>query len=69
MTLDSLAPALLIGAGVVLVAVVGIRLARRLRVPSLLLFLVIGLGLGTLAPDFDSATPSWAWCSGIPLWS
>lgn len=50
MTLDSLAPALLIGALIVLVAVLGIRIAGRLRVPGLLLFLVIGLALGALAP-------------------
>jgi len=47
MTLDSLAPALLVGAAIVLVAILGVRFAGRLRVPGLLLYLGIGLILGT----------------------
>jgi potassium/hydrogen antiporter len=53
MTLEGLAPALLIGAVIVLVAIVGVRLAGRLGVPGLLLYLVLGLLLGTLVPALD----------------
>ncbi|CAB4895961.1 MAG: potassium/proton antiporter [Actinobacteria bacterium] len=48
MTLDSLAPALLVGAVIVLVAILGVRFAGRLGVPGLLLYLGIGLVLGTV---------------------
>lgn len=51
MTMEALAPSLLIGAVVVLVSVVGVRLAGRLGVPGLLLYLVLGMVLGTV---FDS---------------
>lgn len=47
MTLDALSPALLVGAVVVIVAVIGVRFADRLGVPGLLLYLVIGLVLGS----------------------
>jgi potassium/hydrogen antiporter len=50
MTLEGLAPALLIGAVVVLISVVGVRLAGRLGVPGLLLYLLLGLVLGTVFP-------------------
>ena len=50
MTLESLATATFIGALVVLVSVVGVRLAGRLGVPGLLLYLLLGLGLGSLFP-------------------
>jgi cell volume regulation protein A len=50
MTLEGLAPALLIGAVIVLVSVIGVRLAGRLGVPGLLLFLVFGLILGSTFP-------------------
>lgn len=53
MTLDGLGPALLIGAVIVLVSVVGVRLAGRLGVPGLLLYLVLGLVLGTVFPALD----------------
>jgi potassium/hydrogen antiporter len=53
MTLEGLAPALLIGAVIVLVAIVGVRLAGRLGVPGLLLYLVLGLLLGSLVPALD----------------
>lgn len=46
MTLESMAPALLIGALVVLISIVGVRFATRLGVPGLLLYLVLGLVLG-----------------------
>ena len=55
MTLESLAPALLIGAIIVLIAVVGVRIAGRLRVPGLLLFLLIGLAAGAVAPGLRLA--------------
>jgi cell volume regulation protein A len=51
MTLEGLAPALLIGAVIVLVSVIGVRLAGRLGVPGLLLFLVFGLILGSTFPS------------------
>jgi len=57
LTLESLAPALLLGAAIVLVAVVGIRIAGRLRVSALLLFLVIGLVLGTITPGLRLDDP------------
>jgi len=50
MTLESLATATFIGALIVLVSVVGVRLAGRLGVPGLLLYLLLGLGLGSLFP-------------------
>lgn len=53
MTLDGLAPALLVGAVIVLVSVLGVRLAGRLGVPGLLLYLLLGLALGTLVPALD----------------
>jgi len=51
MTLEDLAPVLLIGAVIVLVSVVGVRLAGRLGVPGLLLYLLLGLVLGTVFSD------------------
>ena len=53
MTLEELAPALLVGAAIVLVSVLGVRLAGRLGVPGLLLYLVLGLLLGTFFPAMD----------------
>jgi cell volume regulation protein A len=50
MTQEALAPALLIGAGIVLVAVFSGRLAGRLGVPGLLLYLILGLVLGSVFP-------------------
>lgn len=47
MSLDSLAPALLVGACIVLVSILGVRFAGRLGVPGLLLYLGLGLLLGT----------------------
>lgn len=51
MTLDQLAWTLLIGAAIVLVSVVGVRLAGRLGLPGLLLYLVLGLVLGSVFPQ------------------
>ena len=51
MSLEGLAPALLIGSAIVLVSILGVRLAGRLGVPGLLLYLVLGLGLGFAFPD------------------
>ncbi|MBI1349767.1 MAG: potassium/proton antiporter [Actinomycetales bacterium] len=51
MTLEELAVALLIGASIVLVSVIGVRLAGRLGVPGLLLYLLLGLVLGSAFPD------------------
>ena len=50
MTLDALATALLVGAAIVLVSVLGVRLAGRLGVPGLLLYLLLGLVLATVFP-------------------
>lgn len=50
MTLDGLAVALLVGAVIVLVSVLGVRLAGRLGVPGLLLYLLLGLVLATAFP-------------------
>ena len=57
MTLESLAPALLVGAVIVLVSVIGVRLAGRLGVPGLLLYLVLGLLLGTFVPALSLNDP------------
>ena len=51
MTLESLAPALLIGSVIVLISILGVRLAGRLGVPGLLLYLVLGLALGYVFSD------------------
>lgn len=50
MTLNALAIALLVGGAVVLVSVLGVRVAGRLGVPGLLLYLVLGLALGSAFP-------------------
>jgi potassium/hydrogen antiporter len=47
-SLDGLAEAIVIGAAVVILAVVGVRFAGRLGLPGLLLYLGIGLLLGNL---------------------
>ncbi len=52
MSLDTLAAALLVGSVIVLVSVVGVRLAGRLGVPGLLLYLLLGLALGSAFPAF-----------------
>ena len=51
MTLETMAPAMLIGAVIVLVSILGVRLAGRLGVPGLLLYLLFGLGLGYVFTD------------------
>lgn len=53
MTLDALAIALLVGGAVVLVAVLGVRVAGKLGVPGLLLYLVLGLVLGSAFPSLQ----------------
>ncbi len=53
MTLDGLAVALLVGAVIVLVSVLGVRLAGRLGVPGLLLYLLLGLALSTAFPGLQ----------------
>ena len=52
MSLETLAAALLAGSVIVLISVVGVRLAGRLGVPGLLLYLLLGLALGTSLPAF-----------------
>jgi cell volume regulation protein A len=55
-TLDDLAVALLVGSAVLIVAVIAVRLSLRSGLPSLLLYLGIGLALGEsgLGIDYDS---------------
>ena len=55
---DRLELALLLGAGVLLIAVAAVRLSTRLGVPSLLFYLAIGLLLGEsgLGIDFENAS-------------
>lgn len=53
MTLDALAIALLVGGAVVLVSVLGVRVAGKLGVPGLLLYLVLGLVLGSAFPSLQ----------------
>lgn len=60
MSIDALAPALLIGAVVVLVSVLGVRFSSRWGVPSLLLYLLLGLVLGATVPDFKVSDPALA---------
>ena len=58
MSLQALAMSTLVGALIVLVAIIGARFAGRLGVPGLLLYLVLGLALGELFPilGIDDAT-------------
>ncbi len=60
MTLDQLGPVLLIGAAVVILAVIGVRFTGRLGVPGLLLYLAIGLLLGWVLPGDSLIDPSLA---------
>ena len=60
MTLEGLAIALLVGALIVLVSVVGVRLAGRLGVPGLLLYLLLGLLLGSIFPALHVNDPGFA---------
>lgn len=60
MTIDALAPALFIGAVIVLVSVLGVRISGRWGVPSLLLYLILGLVLGQFVPDFRVSDPQLA---------
>jgi cell volume regulation protein A len=53
MTLDELSVVLLVGALIVLISVVGVRLAGRLGVPGLLLYLLLGLVLAAVFPVFQ----------------
>jgi potassium/hydrogen antiporter len=57
-TLDDLNPALAMGAFVLLVSVAAVRLAVRSGLPSLLLYLAIGIAIGEsgLGIDFESTT-------------
>ena len=57
MTVDELGPALLVASAVLLVAVVAVRLSARTGLPSLLLYLGLGLVLGErgLGVTFDDA--------------
>ena len=50
MTLEGLAVALLVGAAIVLVSIMAVRLAGRLGLPGLLLYLLLGLLLSSIFP-------------------
>jgi cell volume regulation protein A len=50
MTLDGLAAVLLIGAAIVLVSILSVRFSGRLGIPGLLLYLLLGLLLGSVFP-------------------
>lgn len=58
MTLENLAVATLVGSLIVLVSIFGVRVAGRLGVPGLLLYLILGLVLGATVPALalDNAT-------------
>lgn len=60
MEISDLGPALLVGAAIVILAVVGVRFAGRLGLPGLLLYLVIGLVLGSTVPALDLQNPELA---------
>ena len=60
MSIDALGPVLLTGAVVVLVSVLGVRVSGRWGVPSLLLYLLLGLLLGATVPDFKVSDPALA---------
>lgn len=60
MDLTALAPTLLIGAVIVLVAIIGVRLAGKLGVSGLLLYLLIGLIAGTVFPALSFNEPQLA---------
>jgi cell volume regulation protein A len=56
-TLDTL---LLVGAAITLVSVLAVRLSARAGLPSLLIYLAIGVGLGQLGLHFDNAAAAHA---------
>lgn len=58
MSPDQFGIIILVGAAVLLVAVIGVRLTGRLGLPGLLLYLVIGLILGAAAPGDVSVDPN-----------
>ncbi|MFM9133868.1 MAG: potassium/proton antiporter [bacterium] len=60
MNTDPVAVAIVAGAAVIIVAVVGVRFAGRLGVPGLLLYLLIGVALGLLFPDVGVEDPGLA---------
>lgn len=60
MDLTALAPTLLIGAAIVLLAIIGVRLAGKLGVSGLLLYLLIGLIAGTAFPTLKFDQPQLA---------
>lgn len=60
MELNELAVALLIGSCVIMLAVVGVRVSARLGLPGLLLYLVLGLALGSAVPALDFDDPALA---------
>ncbi len=55
-TIESLTPALLVGAAILLVCIAAVRLSSRTGLPSLLIYLAVGLAVGEagLGIDFES---------------
>lgn len=68
MSLQQLYVVLLAGTGVLLVSIVATRLAARVGLPALLLFLLVGVALGEdgIGLEFDDA--SWRRTWARPLW-
>ena len=60
---------LLVGAAVVIVAILAARIGTRVGLPSLLLFLGLGMLLGESGPGSSSTTPTWPTPSASPPWS
>ncbi len=60
MDVETLDRALLIGAGVLGLAIVAVRLSARIGLPSLLAYLVIGVVLGSVGLRFDDAAAAHA---------
>lgn len=60
MDVETLDRALLIGAGVLVLAILAVRLSARVGLPSLLAYLAIGVVLGYTGLDFDDASAAHA---------
>ena len=61
MTLDvhTLDQVLLVGTGVLLLAILAVRLSVGVGLPSLLVYLLMGVALGEAGLGSASTTPSW----------
>lgn len=59
---------LLAGAAVLLVAIIAVRLSGRLGLPSLLIYLAMGVLLGSPGLGSSSRMLSWRMRSGLRRW-